>query len=222
MINSIVNAASATAGTTGSSAATGTGSDQTLNQSDFLRLLSTQLQNQDPTKPMDPSQMLQQIAQISQVQATQSVQSTLTQVAGSLSSQGVAQATGLIGHTVTLAGSSGTLSNGALDGAVGVDTSGADVKVQIVDPASGKVVRNLDLGAQNAGLAKFSWNGKADDGSTAPDGLYKIAAVAGSAQASTYIDGKVTGVGSSGDGSGTYLQIDNSATAPLSQVVQVN
>ncbi len=221
MINTLTNTAASQAASA-SSSASGSKSEQSLSQSDFLSLLVTQMQNQDPTSPMDSSQMVSQMAQISQVQATQGMQTTLSQLASSLSGDSVAKATGLIGHTVTTAASSGNLRSGVLNGAVGVDTSGADVKVQIVDPATGKVVRNMDLGAQPAGLAKFSWDGKADDGSSLPDGTYGIAAAAGNTQASTYIDGQVTGVGSSGNGAGTTLQIDNAGSTSLSQVVQVN
>ena len=62
-------------GGVGSSAAkaASAGKDKTLSQADFLSLLTQQMRNQDPTKPMDSSQMLSQLAQISQVSATQSL-----------------------------------------------------------------------------------------------------------------------------------------------------
>ena len=65
--NAAAEASSATAGTTG----------QTLGQNDFLKLLMTQLQNQDPMSPMDNTQFIAQMAQFSALEATQSLQQTI-------------------------------------------------------------------------------------------------------------------------------------------------
>lgn len=224
MINTLTNnpTTGAVGTSVGSSASAAGSNGQSLSQGDFLSLLVTQMQNQDPTSPMDSSQMVSQMAQISQVQATQDMQSTLTGLASTLSNSGVSQSASLIGHSVVVPASSGTLSNGSLTGAVDVPTSGADVKVQIVDPSTGKVVKNLDLGAQNAGMVPFSWDGKGDDGSTLPSGQYGLAAAAGGTRAQIYASGQVVGVGNASDGSGTYLQLGNGLSTPLSKVVQVN
>src|SRR5207244_8307648 len=69
-----------------------------LKLDDFLKMLLTELQNQDPLSPMDSSTMLTQIGQISQVGATQNLTSTLDSV---LLGQNINNATALIGKTIT-------------------------------------------------------------------------------------------------------------------------
>lgn len=74
-----------TTGTTQTSAQT-----QTLNQNDFLKLLSTQLANQDPTKPQDNSQLEAQLAQFATVQGVTNLETSATQI----------QSANLIGKTI--------------------------------------------------------------------------------------------------------------------------
>ncbi|HVT36879.1 MAG TPA: flagellar hook capping FlgD N-terminal domain-containing protein, partial [Nevskiaceae bacterium] len=125
---------------------------QTLDQADFLKLMTTQLQYQDPMKPLDNAEFVSQMAQFSTVSGIQSL-----------------QAASLVGRDVLVPASSGYLADGGvLAGGAQVSASG-DVTVQIRD-ASGAVVRNLDLGTQPSGLATFVWDGKGDDGSTLPAG----------------------------------------------------
>jgi flagellar basal-body rod modification protein FlgD len=83
-----------------------------LNLDDFLKMLLTELQNQDPLSPMDSSQMLTQIGQISQVGATQSLTSTLNSV---LLGQTIGNATAMIGKTITGLGDDGTDVTGKVD-----------------------------------------------------------------------------------------------------------
>jgi flagellar basal-body rod modification protein FlgD len=73
---------------------------QTASQlnTEFLTLLMAQLQNQDPTNPVDDTQMLSQQAQISSLQQMQSLNSNFVAM---MAMQNVAQATNMIGHTVT-------------------------------------------------------------------------------------------------------------------------
>lgn len=215
-----VNSVSSTGNAAGNAAASGSG--QNLDQADFLSLLVAQMQNQDPTQPMDSSQMVSQLAQISQVQSTENLQSTVDGLASQLQVSQVTAASGLIGKNVTVPSSAATLSDGSMKGAVNVTTDSADVKVQITDPSSGKVVRTIDLGAPSSGLVDFSWDGKADDGTQLPDGTYQISASAGDIDAQTYATGSVSGVGLAGSDQGTYLQVDGIGGVLLSQVAQVN
>ncbi|HEY2882372.1 MAG TPA: flagellar hook capping FlgD N-terminal domain-containing protein [Pirellulales bacterium] len=83
-----------------------------LKLDDFLKMLLTELQNQDPLSPMDSSTMLTQIGQISQVGATQNLTSTLDSV---LLGQNINNATSLIGKTVDGINDSGTEVTGKVD-----------------------------------------------------------------------------------------------------------
>lgn len=192
---------------------------KTIDQADFLSLLVTQMRNQDPTQPMDSSQMVSQLAQISQVSATQALQTSFDALSTSLQGNQMLQASAMVGRGVTVPSAAGRLGESGMDGAVNVPSGGGQVIVQLTD-AAGNVVRTLDLGAPDAGLVAFHWDGKGNDGKALPPGAYGLAAQAGTTAVATYVSGKVTGVGMTGDGA--YLDIDGFGGALLSQVAQIN
>jgi flagellar basal-body rod modification protein FlgD len=192
---------------------------KTIDQADFLSLLVTQMRNQDPTQPMDSSQMVSQLAQISQVSATQALQTSFDALSTSLQGNQMLQASSMVGRSVTVPSAAGRLGASGMDGAVNVPGGGGQVIVQITD-AAGNVVRTLDLGTPDAGLVAFHWDGKGNDGKALPPGAYGLAAQAGTTAVATYVSGKVTGVGMTGDGA--YLDIDGFGGALLSQVAQIN
>lgn len=192
---------------------------KTIDQADFLSLLVTQMRNQDPTQPMDSSQMVSQLAQISQVSATQALQTSFDALSTSLQGNQMLQASAMVGRGVTVPSAAGRLGESGMDGAVNVPGGGGQVIVQLTD-AAGNVVRTLDLGAPDAGLVAFHWDGKGNDGKALPPGAYGLAAQAGTTAVATYVSGKVTGVGMTGDGA--YLDIDGFGGALLSQVAQIN
>ncbi|HEY4293935.1 flagellar hook assembly protein FlgD [Luteibacter sp.] len=192
---------------------------QTLSQSDFLKLMVTQMTNQDPTKPMDSTQMVAQMAQFSQVAATQELQQSFDSLASNLTGDQFVRASALVGKEVLVPSAAGKLTEGELNGAVNVGTSGTYVNVQIKD-SSGTVVRTIPLGQPDAGLVQFSWDGKSDDGTQLDDGVYQISATSGGDAVDTFVRGKVEGVGASGT-DGTYLQVAGYGGALLSQIAQI-
>lgn len=192
---------------------------QTLTQSDFLKLMVTQMTNQDPTKPMDSTQMVAQMAQFSQVAATQELQSSFDSLSKNLTGDQFVRAAALVGQEVLVPSKAGKLTDGSLSGGVNVPTSGTYVNVQIKD-ASGNVVRTISLGQPDAGLQKFTWDGKSDDGTKLADGVYQMSATSGGNAIDTFVRGKVEGVGASGT-DGTYVQVAGFGGALLSQIAQI-
>lgn len=193
---------------------------QTLSQSDFLKLMVTQMTNQDPTKPMDSTQMVAQMAQFSQVAATQELQSSFDTLSTNLSGDQFVRASSLVGQEVLVPSAAAKLTDGAVKGAVNVSTSGTYVNVQIKD-STGNVVRNISLGQPDAGLVQYSWDGKSDDGTQLDNGgVYQVTATSGGTAIDTYVRGKVEGVGASGT-DGTYLQVAGYGGALLSQIAQI-
>lgn len=89
------------------SAAATSGSNQTLNLQDFLKILLTQLQYQDPLKPMDNEQFMAQMAQFSTLEQTQQLTSKIDQL---LSIQSTSQSVGLLGRTVQITSTGGNVS----------------------------------------------------------------------------------------------------------------
>jgi len=136
--------ASSTSGTTSSTSAAGMADT-------FLKLLVTQMQNQDPMNPMDNAQITSQMAQINTVSGLQtlntSVQSLNTQFVQMQALQGAS----LVGHDITLQGNRVDVSNGV--GSGGFDLAAVDV----LDPA-GHVVDTVAMGAQSAGTHAFTWD----------------------------------------------------------------
>ena len=196
-----------------------------LGQQDFLKLMTTQLNNQDPTNPMDNGQFLAQIAQFASVSGIQDMQSSIKQLTDSLISNQSMQAASLVGHQVVATGSNAVLgSGGALSGAVDVTQSTSDLVVGIYD-ASGQLMKNMDLGAQGKGLLPISWDGVTDNGVNAPPGLYQIKAVAnigGSAQAmSTYVASTVDSVMIDPTTQQIMLNTSGGETIKMSDVKQI-
>jgi flagellar basal-body rod modification protein FlgD len=104
-----------------------TGSGQTLGENQFLQLLMTQLQNQDPMSPMDNTQFIAQMAQFSSLeQMTNLVQATQAMNANNE----VAQSVSLIGHNVTYMNSDGSTGTGLVSE---VDVSNGNVQLKVGD-----------------------------------------------------------------------------------------
>jgi flagellar basal-body rod modification protein FlgD len=165
------------AATTASTAAPTTGIKADFNM--FLKLLTTQMQNQDPLSPMDTSQYTQQLVQYSQVEQSVQQNTTLNSILSNLSNQGLTQASGMIGRSVTLnsdvAGlAAGTPAAWSYSAARPVST----LTSSITD-ASGKVVMTSTMTPNAQGT--MAWNGTLADGSTAPAGSYTLALTASDA-----------------------------------------
>jgi flagellar basal-body rod modification protein FlgD len=167
----------ATTTASGMSAASGN-TKTTLDQSDFLTLLTTQLKNQDPFEPMDNTQMVAQMAQFSSVAGISEMNKTLAGVATKLGSTTASDAMAYVGKTVLTEGSTAyPKSTGGLDAAVELDTDATQVSIAISD-ANGGMLRQLQLGAQKAGTTSFGWDGKDGAGNVAGSGPFTITALA--------------------------------------------
>jgi flagellar basal-body rod modification protein FlgD len=134
------------------------------------------------------------------------------------------QASSLVGRSVLLPGTSAALAQGGnLSGAVELAAGASSVAVEIYD-AGGQLVQRLDLGAQPAGLAKFSWDGTTASGTTAAPGQYTVKAVAGdggqSASVPTLIAAKVESV-TLGGPQGLQLNLAGLGPVSLNDVKQI-
>jgi flagellar basal-body rod modification protein FlgD len=205
--------------TSATSAAGGTSSNAVQDQQDrFLKLLVTQMKNQDPLNPLDNAQVTSQMAQLSTVTGIEKLNATLEAYTQAQSFQSV----GMIGHAVLAPGNYVQLANGAAVGGVELAGAADKVKISILDK-SGNVVRELNLGKKDAGVAAFTWDGKKTDGTAAPDGTYTYsvsASLAGSAVASTRLAvGSVNSVVM--DKSGPQLVVSGMGVVDLADVRQV-
>jgi flagellar basal-body rod modification protein FlgD len=197
-----------------------------MSQADFLTLLTTQLQAQDPTKPMDNTQFVSQLAQFSQLASTQdlntSVNNLSSQLTSSLQSSQVLASVNMVGRNVLVPTAALSYAGSTMSGAVGIGSAVANAQVAITNGA-GQVVRTIDLGPQQAGLADFSWDGMDANGNPLPPGQYGVSAVDPQGNAlTTYVSGNVTGVGYGGTSVGTYVQVNGVGGVPLTSIAQIN
>lgn len=158
----------------------------TLGQSDFVRLMTAQLQFQDPFKPADNTEMVAQMAQFSQVAGISDMNKSLAGISTRLNSTTAADAMGYVGRTVLTKGTTAyERTTGGITGAVELAGDATDVDVSITDK-NGNVVKNIQLGAQKAGEANYTWDGKDADGNKVEAGPYTISVEA--AKGATIVD----------------------------------
>jgi len=144
-----------------------------LGQEDFLKLMTAQLANQDPFKPMESGDFMGQIAQFGAVQGIQDLQKSFDAFAGSMVSNQSLQSAALVGRTVLAPADAGLLTEDGLSGAVGLPYRASEVSVNIYNSA-GELVKRINLGDKDAGLVDYKWDGSTDSGEPAAPGVYEI------------------------------------------------
>lgn len=142
------------------------GTDAKSMQDQFLTLLVAQLQNQDPTNPMDNAQMTSQMAQISTVSGIEKLNDTVQSVTSQFASMQMLQGATMIGHTVLSEGNALNLTDkGQGSAAFDLEGSAANVTVTITT-AGGQLVDTMELGSAAAGRNYFTWDGSNYNGDT--------------------------------------------------------
>ena len=220
--------AASTAGTAPAAATTGgITKAATLGGTDFLTLMLAQLKNQDPTSPVDSNTFLTQLAQLSEVQGITQLNTSFGSLSTSVSANQALQASSLLGHKALVSSSTAQLTaNGTVTGAVNVPQTTSSVVLNVSD-GSGNVIRSIGLGAQSAGLANYSWDGKEANGSQAPAGTYTLSVqYAGqtkdSAAAATLVNGTVDSVSMGAGSAGLTLNVAGVGSVPFSSLQQIS
>ncbi len=202
-----VTPTSTTSTSSTASAATAASTQQIAGNFDtFLQLLTTQLQNQDPLDPMDTSQFTDQLVEFSSVEQQIDENTNLQTLISLQQTSEATQVMQLIGSTVTVNSTTGTLAN-----ASGQSASWA---LNSPSPATGTVTITNSAGAVaytgttslNSGNNTYTWNGVGANGVTWPDGTYNLAISATSATGSAVTVSSQT--------SGTVSAVNVSANPP--------
>lgn len=159
--------------TTASPTATTSALTQTAVDFDmFLKLLTTQMQNQDPLKPMDSTEYTQQLAQFSQVEQSVKQTAALGDILAQLSTQNMAQASGFIGRTAQFDGAVAGLSAGTPASWSYRASAPVTALTATVTDASGRTVLTRTLDPTQTG--DVAWDGALAGGGTAPTGGYTL------------------------------------------------
>lgn len=193
-------------------------------QDQFLKLLVTQLQNQDPLKPMDNQEFTTQLATFNSLDQLVNLNSKLESVRAGQAILTQLQVTSLIGKTVTADGDSVSLTKG--DNAklhYSLAAQAARVVVNIKD-GKGNLVRTEEIGGQDAGAQTVTWNGTDNAGQALDSGIYAFEIDAFDAQGkkvgvTSQVQGVVTSV-ERGEGGEPLLMVGN-IKVPISSVTSV-
>jgi flagellar basal-body rod modification protein FlgD len=195
----------------------------TLDKNSFIRLLTTQLQKQDPLNPMDSTAFVAQLAQFSSLEAQENMSTKLDTLALGQANANQLAVPQMIGKQVLFKASQLALTKGQTSGFSVSLGDAADQVVATLTDASGRTVRTLTLGARGAGASAVTWDGLDDSGNQLPSGRYSLTVVASKldgtlVKTATSVRGIVTGV--SFEGSVPQLIVAGT-TVKLSDVSEI-
>ena len=134
-----------------------------LGQEDFLKLMTTQLQNQDPFAPMENGEFIAQMAQFSTVTGITSMDESLKNVAAKLGETRIATAANMLGHSVLVPGKIARADDdGSVNGVIDLPSASTNVNV-VFKSQNGEIIDTINLGNQSSGLVGFAWHGAPKD-----------------------------------------------------------
>lgn len=197
---------------------------KTMGQADFLKLLTTQMQNQDPTNPVDNTKMIADMAQFSSLEAMKQLNDTVSSMSQMFKVNQAVQASVLVGKDVVVPGSKVNLVSGSAPVAlVNIEEPLKEVKAQIRN-ASGELVREYAWDSLPVGQGDLKWDGKDATGNPLPQGAYTVTAWGTNSEGAraavgTLVAQKVVSVdvGSSG----ASLNLADGSAAGLDEIQQI-
>ncbi len=150
------------------------GSKEQLNEdlNRFLKLLITQLQNQDPLEPMDATEFTSQLVQFAGVEQQINANANLEKLLQLQQTSQISSMVGFIGNAVEAAGNTVYLEDGVAESTYTLDVNADDITITVRN-AAGLTVYTVD-GEPGAGTHDFVWDGKDKNGLAQPDGAYTI------------------------------------------------
>ena len=201
--------------------------NQALDQGDFLRLLTTQVQNQDPTQPLDPNQFVNQLTQFSTLQGITQLNESATALNQAVAGNMATRASGMLGQRALVQSDTAVLeANDGLRGAVAVPAGvKGPIQVQIMDD-SGHEVSRLTVQADNGSgkqetMVPFSWDGKGPRGRAVDPGVYHLAATANGQALTTYGGARVQSVALGSSDAQTMVDLGALGQVPISDIRQL-
>jgi flagellar basal-body rod modification protein FlgD len=224
MVDAISNLAPAPTATPDLSSALGT--NTTMGEQDFLKLLIAQLKDQDPLAPQDNTQFVSQLAQFSSLQAAMGTNTRLDTITSQNQGQANTQVVSLVGKLATVKGSLVTASGSGIAVPVGFTLAGQSASTNVsIQDSSGNVIRTIPIGAHSAGLVRMSWDGRDNAGNVMPAGTYAVSVQAKTSDGSSIsVAQETTGTVQSVafDKGYPVLTLDNGMQVPVSDLIEVS
>ncbi len=149
---------------------------QDLKQEDFLSLLTKQLSQQDPFKPVSNDQMIAQMASFATVDGIGKMNSQFESLNSSMTSNQALQASSLVGRDVLVPGAAGVKQDNAAMAAMVKLAQPIDNLFVRVENEAGQLVRTFEVGAKPAGDTRVLWDGNDENGNPMPAGKYNVKA----------------------------------------------
>lgn len=201
------------------SSSTTKSSNEAGSEDRFLKLLVTQMQNQDPLNPMDNAQITSQMAQINTVNGVEKLNTTVQGLNTQFSQLQALTGASLVGRQVTLAGNKLNVDGNSSSAAFDLAGNATDVRVEVLS-AAGRVVDTKILGPLNSGRHEFTWQAQ-----TQADGTpysYRVVALKGTAAvaSSTLMHDRVEAVNT--DAKGLVLQTRYAGPIAYSDIKSIN
>jgi flagellar basal-body rod modification protein FlgD len=192
-----------------------------LGQDDFLKLMTTQLQNQDPFAPVDNADFIAQMAQFSTVTGITSMDQSIKSISDQLSEMRIASTTQLMGHSVLVPGKYARPDKeGIISGVVDLPETAGNLNI-IFEDSDGQVLHQDALGMQKAGLVGFEWKDLPEEikSSNSPITIRAFTGNVGdTGELSTQVFASVSGT--SKTDTGVMLEVEDYGTIDPSQVVR--
>lgn len=198
-----------------------------LDRQAFLKLFTTQLQNQNPLDPVKNEAFVAQLAQFSTLEATTDMASSLASFVSERKDEGFGRASSLIGKKVDIRGGYFSHeSGGTSEGFLTLTSPAEQVEVNVINPVTGQLVSHMSLGPQHPGEIPFVWNGGDEKGRPAASGDYLFSVNAIQAGKRTSIDPsamvRVSGISWNREIGDTLLDLANGYSVSLSSVQKIS
>lgn len=200
---------------------------QDLDRNAFLRLFTTQLQNQNPLDPMKNEAFVAQLAQFSTLEATTAMSSSLSDFVSGQQQERMLRGANLLGKQV-FAPDVAMYQPGStpLDGVVKLDQVVDNLRLYVVDARTSQIVNQMDLGPQIPGDVAFGWNGGNFEGEPAEAGTYVFKAVGYVGDQTLDIpalaQAKITGVSWDQSLGEIFVEIEDGRVIALSEISHIS
>lgn len=194
-----------------------------LYKDEFMTLLLTQMQYQDPLNPLDNAEFLSQLSQFSQLEQLYNVNQNIQELVSSQDSVTNSLLTNLLGKTVKIEGNNIQLTDSAsLNLSYELMDRAQKVTITIYD-AKGNKIKSIEKINQEGGLHEILWDGTDEAGKAVAEGNYTFEVTAYNGEESIwvkpYMEGLVEGISFS-EASGPVVLVDDQKV-PISQILQI-
>ena len=207
--------------------ANGANKESELDRQAFLKLFTTQLQNQNPLEPVKNEAFIGQLAQFSTLEATSSMSNSFSTFIDEQRAQNLTRGAALIGKKVFMEnGVFHQIGGASIEGSLNLRQSADGIAISVKDAKTGTVLNRFDLGSQKPGEVSFIWNGGDSEGKQAPAGDYIFTAEAtknGQTRTlTTFAPREIRGISWDHEAGTAYLDLEGGYVLPLEHVKKIS